>query len=216
MLRAVHPVKGPHGIKSPCFGEDPPSDQEVATCASTAVSSTPSTPSSSSAEPELLRRCTAAWHQEGDVDGVDPDRAALLGYRFCVLLSLDSWPCCFMALTCIRMLAQCSYDMDDIEVSLGMAAAMMQSTHMISFTEKMGTKEKLLVALLHVYCAHSLVFDQFVHFNIWHDWLFAPFCSVKHSSAALRKVCSLRRWRFNVPADVLDPVLTALRGNSES
>lgn len=193
MLRALHPLTYPNESKNSCFHEEPHSDQEA------------------SSEPELLRQCKLTWLEQGDDGCVDADRAALLGYRFCVLLSLESQPCCYMVLACLRMLAQCGYDFDDIEVAFGMAVAMMQSKHVSSFTEKMGAKEKLLVALLHVYCAHSLVFDQFVHFHIWHEWLFAPFCSEKNSSAALRKVCALRRWRFCVPADVLEPVLAALR-----
>ena len=32
------------------------------------------------------------------------------------------------------------------------------------------------------------VFDEFVHFKIWHQWMLAPFCNLSTASAALRRV----------------------------
>jgi len=160
----------------------------------------------------LEDECVEAWIAQGVMADHDARACAALTLRFCVCLGLVSWPACRVVLTCVRMLAECSYAFSDIEVTFAMALATVQSERSAKFMQGMSPKERLLVVMLHVYSAHSLVFDEFVHFGIWHEWLFAPFCSVKNSSGALMKIGALRRWRFTVPAETLLPVLEKLRG----
>lgn len=161
---------------------------------------------------ELEAECVDAWQSQGAMERHDTRACAALTMRFCVALGLVSWPACRVVLTCLRMLAECGYNFCDIEVTFGMALATVQSARSAKFMEGMSPKERLLVVMLHVYCAHALVFDEFVHFGIWHEWLFAPFCSVKNSSGALMKICALRRWRFTVQPEMLMPIVEMLRG----
>lgn len=163
--------------------------------------------------------CFETWNaQQGWVKGrnsEDHRRSAVLAFRFCAALSLAHWPACRVVLSAVRLLVACHYDVADVEVCFGMALATLRSPRSAHLLNLMGPQERVLVAMLHVYCAHSLVFDEFVHFTIWHEWLLAPFCSMKTSSCALKKVCALRKWRFVVPRNVLDPIVEELRQDVE-
>lgn len=160
----------------------------------------------------LLRKYLNAWYADGEVPGVDNDRCAAVSLRVCKAIKLDEdWRACQVILTCTRMLAESSYELTDIEVCYAMAVAKLRSKRLTAFVEQMGTQERVLVAVLHTYSAHALVFDEFVPFQIWHEWLLAPFCSEKNAAGALRKVCALCGWRFSVPRDILLPVLAELR-----
>jgi hypothetical protein len=163
---------------------------------------------------ELEAECVEAWTAQGVLEKHEARACAALTMRFCVSLGLMSWPACRVVLTCVRMLAECSYNFSDIEVTFAMAVSTVRSARSAKFMESMSPKERLLVVMLHVYSAHALVFDEFVHFAIWHEWLFAPFCSVRSSSGALRKICALRRWRFAVSPEELLPCLEQLRGEA--
>lgn len=168
-----------------------------------------------SAPATLPFECFETWHeQQGWVKGrtsEDNHRCAVLAYRFCAALSLAHWPACRVVLTCVRLLVACHYAIADVEVCFAMALATLRSPRSAHLLNLMGPQERVLVAMLHTYCAHSLVFDEFVHFTIWHEWLLAPFCSMKTSSCALKKVCALRKWRFVVPQNILDPIVEELR-----
>lgn len=157
--------------------------------------------------------CGEAWDAHGVVKGAETARCAALAYRFCAALAIADWSMCRVVLTCVRMLAECNFDVNDIEVTFAMALATMRSPRSQTVIAQMGPQEKMLVAILHVYCAHSLVFDEFVGFDIWHEWVLAPFCSMKSATMALKKVCALRGWRFSAPEDVLLPVLAELQGD---
>jgi len=80
----------------------------------------------------------------------------------------------------------------------------------------MGLLEKVLVTLLHAYCAHCLVFDECIPCRVWHEWVFAQYCSPRMLTMALRKVCLLSKWRFTVPEEDLRPVLDELRAESSA
>jgi hypothetical protein len=160
-------------------------------------------------EPQLLLDCVEAWQRQGEVAGTDGRRLSQLAYRFCTLLAMENWQACRLVLTCVRLLAECKFEIEDIEIVFATTIALLRSPRS-AFTSRMGPQEKLLVALLHVYCAHSMVFDQFVQFKVWHQWLFAPFCNAKNSGAALKKVCALTQWRFHVPAPILQETLAEL------
>jgi hypothetical protein len=162
-------------------------------------------------ESRLLEKCKSAWDEHGRMPRHLSGQCALLTVRYCHELAILNWPCCRVVLTCIRMLAECGYDFRDIEVVFATGLATCKSARSVKYMQAMSGKELLLVSLLHLYCAHSVVFDEFVHFKVWHEWLFAPFCSVRASENALGKICALRRWRFHVPQDVLQTSLEMLQ-----
>jgi hypothetical protein len=180
------------------------------------------TESTSASSPEAAQtlplQCFQAWHsQQGWVKGRTDEenaRVSVIAYRFCIIMQLSSWPACRVILTAVRLLLACYYQVEDIEVCFAKALAMLKSPRTAHLMKLMGPQERVLVAVLHVYCAHSLVFDEFIHFNIWHEWLLAPFCSLKTGASALKKVCALRKWRFVVPPMILEPILDELRHGS--
>lgn len=175
--------------------------------------SSDSTRSSARAYPALMEECIDAWESQGNVkqSKATAVQCSSLTYQFCVALSLAEWSSARVVLMCVRMLVECGYDFEDIEVMFAMALGLLRSARSSKFTEKMGPQEKLLVAVLHLYMSHSMVFDQFVSFEIWHEWMLAPFCSVRNSSNALKQVCSLRQWHMNVPPAELEEALLELR-----
>lgn len=207
----------PRGVQPCVSGPSTPSDLSEADEDEWSESEGPALPVVLPDSPaKLVQECVDQWEEQGSMSDHDAHECAALAVRFCVGLSLVSWPACRVALTCVRMLAECNYGLEDIQVTLAMALATIRSPRSAKFMSGMGPQEKLLVAMLHVYCAHAVVCDEFVHFSIWHEWLFAPTCSVKTSTNALVKICTLRRWRFLVPDDLLDPVLEEFRnGNAE-
>lgn len=137
-------------------------------------------------------------------------RSAVMAYNFCSALELDEWQACRVVLVCLRMLSACHYELDDVEVALAMALHTMQ-TKCGALGARMGAQEKVLVAILHLYCAHSMVFDEFVPLRVWHEWLFAPFCNLRTMNMALQKVCVVCDYRFCVRAEELAPRLRELR-----
>jgi hypothetical protein len=155
------------------------------------------------------------WHEhQGTVKGrtaAENARLPVLAYHFAVALGLRAWPACRVTLLCVRLLAACRFALEDVEVCLAMSLSTLRAAQSRQLMSSMGPQERALVAMLYVYCAHSLVFDEFIHFNIWHEWLLSPFCSLKTSSSALKKVCALRKWRFVVPADQLKGPLEEVR-----
>jgi hypothetical protein len=152
-----------------------------------------------------------AWQYEQGSTVGDPYRSAALAYRFCLGLGIVYFPACCVVLTAVRMLAACSYDMADVEVVFATALNALRSSRSAEMLSRMGSREKVLVAVLHLYASHSVVFDEFVHFKIWHQWMLAPFCNLSTASAALRRVCALRRWRFSFADKELEPMLQELR-----
>jgi len=152
-----------------------------------------------------------AWQYEQGSTVGDPDRSAALAYRFCLGLGIVYFPACCVVLTAVRMLVACSYDMADVEVVFAAALNALRNNRSAEMLARMGSREKVLVAVLHLYAAHSVVFDEFVHFKIWHQWMLAPFCNLSTASAALRRVCALRRWRFSFDDEELEPILQELR-----
>lgn len=152
-----------------------------------------------------------AWHHEQQSPVGDPERCAGLAYRFCLGIGLFYFPACSVVLTAVRMLAACSYEIADVEVVFAAALVSLRNNRSAEMLARMGSREKVLVAVLHLYAAHSVVFDEFVHFRIWHQWMLAPFCNLSTASAALKRVCALRSWRFSYTDEELDPVLQELR-----
>jgi len=197
--------------------EDPSPGKQRSRSASGSSAKSPS--SRSQEEPvysaqQLAHACADAWNKQGVVKNFDTERCAWLTYRFAAGVGLATWPACRVVLTCVRLLAECKYAPADVEVAFATALATIKSARSARFMSTMNSQERLLVAMLHVYCAHSLVFDEFVSFSLWHEWLFAPFCSLRAANGALMKVCALRHWRFNVPPEILQPNLAELRGDS--
>jgi len=152
-------------------------------------------------------------YEQGSAVG-DPRRCAALAYRFCLGLGIVYFPACCVVLTAVRMLAACNYDIADVEVVFAAALKALRNSRSAEMLSRMGSREKVLVAVLHLYAAHSVVFDEFVHFKIWHQWMLAPFCNLSTASAALRRVCALRRWRFSYSDEELEPLLQELRQDS--
>lgn len=152
-----------------------------------------------------------AWQHEQGTPVGDPVRCAALAYRFCLGLGIVYFPACCVVLTAVRMLAACSYDIADVEVVFAAGLYALRNSRSAEMLARMGSREKVLVAILHLYAAHSVVFDEFVHFKIWHQWMLAPFCNLSTASAAFRRVCALRRWRFSFSDEELGPVLEELR-----
>merc|ERR1719253_1651971 len=97
--------------------------------------------------------------------------------------------------------------MHDIEVTLAMTLVLVQRSRAV---QSMGVVEKALVSLLYAYCAHCLVFDEFIPFKVWHEWVFSSYCGLGMLNVALRKVCMLARWRFHVRPEEFGPVLERL------
>lgn len=155
------------------------------------------------------------WHStQGNVKGRSPEvnaRLPVLAYHFAAALGLRAWPACRVILLCVRLLAACHFAMEDVEICLAMTLSTLRAQQSKQLMSQMGPQERALVAMLYAYCSHSLVFDEFIHFNIWHEWLLSPFCSLKTSSSALKKVCALRKWRFVVPQNELKPALEEIR-----
>lgn len=155
------------------------------------------------------------WHEhQGNVRGrsaAENARLPVLAFHFAAALGLRAWPACRVLCLCVRLLAACHFAIEDVEVCLAMTLATLRAPQSRQLMGQMGPQERALVAMLYAYCAHSIVFDEFIHFNIWHEWLLSPFCSLRTSSSALKKVCALRKWRFVVPQDVLRPALEEVR-----
>jgi len=139
-------------------------------------------------------------------------RVALVTYRFCVGLELDETNVLRVIILCMRMMMACNYDKADLDVLFATALANLRTPWTSKLTARMGQQERMLVTLLHIYCAHSMVFDEFVPLSVWHEWLFQSFCSRKTMNVALKKVCMLSNWRFMVQPETLEPILEELRG----
>jgi len=144
------------------------------------------------------------WQKEVKPACKEAQRSTILAYRFCEGMNLMDWQVCRVVLVCIRMLVACQYDIEDVELVFALALTNLRTARSAKLLEQMGVQEKMLVAILHVYCAHSLVFDEFAPLSIWHEWLFIPFCNMATMSAALRKVCALHGWKFNQPGEVVE------------
>jgi len=132
-------------------------------------------------------------------------------YRFCKGLHLDNTSVVRVIIVCVRMLLACAYDSSDLDVVFATALVNLRTPWTGKLTSRMGQQERMLVTLLHVYCAHSMVFDEFVPLSVWHEWLFQSFCSRSTMNVALKKVCLLSNWRFMVQPDILIEALQELR-----
>lgn len=140
-------------------------------------------------------------------------RVVMLCTRLCTALCLPKDPAAQPLRKAIHMMLLSGYHMDDIEVCFAMTLATIRGNAK-AVVDHMGLLEKVLVTLLHAYCAHCLVFDECIPSRVWHEWVFSPYCSPSMLGTAMRKVCVLAKWRFNVPAEQLLPVLAELRGET--
>jgi hypothetical protein len=160
-----------------------------------------------------LGQFLSIWNEQGAVKGTQSMRCASVSFRVAEMLQiLHDWQGCQVVLRCTRMLAESGYAMNDIEVCFATALAKMRfEKRVASCVGQMGSQERVLVAVLQTYCSHSVIFDEFVPFEIWYEWLLAPFCSKNNANGALSKVCVLNRWRFLSGPDLLCPLLAQIR-----
>lgn len=145
---------------------------------------------------------------------VNSSRVVLLCSALCTALDLPQDPAAQPLRKAMHMMLLSGYHMEDIEVTFAMTLfTVRQNARVVSH---MGLLEKVLVTLLHAYCAHCLVFDECIPCRVWHEWVFAQYCNPRMLTMALRKVCLLSKWRFNVPEEDLRPVLDELRAESSA
>lgn len=115
---------------------------------------------------------------------------------------------------CLRLLHDCGYPSEDIEVMVASASAYMRD--IVSSMQREGQPEMGLAETVHILCvliylAHTYCEDQNCPTHIWHRQLFRRHCTLRTLNAAILGLLERLGWRLRVDDIEMEARLAFLR-----
>jgi len=130
-------------------------------------------------------------------------RDMFLAERFCdaVHVKQESVQARQMFLRMVRMLRQCNYEDDVIELVLVLALAQLDAIFAVTDT-RMGDTERVSIAVMQCFNAHSYVIDEPCPMKYWHIHIFTNYCSLKVLNAVAVKLMCILKYKLSVAEDL--------------
>lgn len=131
-------------------------------------------------------------------------RDVFLAERFCdaVHVKQESVQARQMFLRMVRMLRQCNYEDDVIELVLVLALVQLDSIFAVT-DKRMGDTETVSIAVMQCFNAHSYVIDEPCPLKYWHCHIFTNYCSLKVLNAVAVKLLCILKYRLSVAEDLV-------------
>lgn len=119
-----------------------------------------------------------------------------------------------MLFKCLRLLRDCGYPSEDIEVLFSHASAYMRaimSRMRRDGQPDMGLHETVHIMCVLIYLAHTHCEDQNCPTHIWHKHLFQRYCTLRTLNAAILGLLDRLEWRLRVEDSEMEAGLSFLR-----
>lgn len=110
----------------------------------------------------------------------------------------------------VRMLLASSYGI--LDVAQVMAVALANVDKMRGVMHEMSPDERIMVAMMHMFTAHSVVLDEFVSLFYWHQWIFAGYCSLPRLNRGVVRIMQMCNFNMLVPSDMFQEKYLYLHG----